>query len=258
VFLEINGVRLNVVSFGRGDRTIVATGGWAGSWELWQQPFELLSANGWRCIAYDHRGSGESSVDPALITVDAMADDAVGIMDALGVETCVLAGESMGGVVAQHAVVRHPHRFTGLVLLDSPRPGSGSAEGRAKFAAAIRADYAAVVGPFADACLPEPDSDHVRRWARNILLRADPEQAARLAEMWDDAPLIDPQEITVPTLLMHGAEDAIVSIDDSRALVELLPDAELVELDGTGHVPTMTRPRDVVDAIERRFPAADG
>jgi pimeloyl-ACP methyl ester carboxylesterase len=56
------------------------------------------------------------------------------------------------------------------------------------------------------------------------------------------------------TLLVHGADDAIVSVDESRALVELLPDAELVVLDGTGHVPTMTRPHDVVDAINRRFP----
>jgi pimeloyl-ACP methyl ester carboxylesterase len=255
MFLEINGVRLNVVSFGSGERTIVATGGWAGSWELWQQPFELLTADGWRCIAYDHRGSGESSVDPELITVDAMADDAVGVLDALGVETCILAGESMGGVVAQHAAVRHPHRFTGLVLVDSPRPGSGTSEGRAKFAAATRRDYPAVVGPFVDGCLPEPNSEHVRRWARNILLRSEPEQAARLTEMWDDAPLIDPGEITMRTLLVHGADDAIVSVNESRALVELLPDAELVVLDGTGHVPTMTRPHDVVDAITRRFPA---
>jgi pimeloyl-ACP methyl ester carboxylesterase len=73
--------------------------------------------------------------------------------------------------------------------------------------------------------------------------------------MWDDAPLIDPGEITMRTLLVHGADDTIVSVNESRALVELLPDAELVVLDGTGHVPTMTRPHDVVDAINRRFPA---
>jgi pimeloyl-ACP methyl ester carboxylesterase len=256
MFLEINGVLLNVVSFGHGARTIVATGGWAGSWELWQEPFELLTADGWRCIAYDHRGSGESSVDPALINVDAMANDAVGVLDALGVETCILAGESMGGVVAQHAVERHPSRFTGLVLVDSPRPGSGSTEGRAQFAAACRADYPATVRSFVDACIPEADSDHVRRWARNILLRAEPEQAARLVEMWEDAPLIDPQWITVPTLIVHGAEDAVVSVEEARALAELLPDAELVVLAGTGHVPTMTRPSDVADAINRRFPVS--
>jgi pimeloyl-ACP methyl ester carboxylesterase len=46
-----------------------------------------------------------------------------------------------------------------------------------------------------------------------------------------------------------------VPIEGSRTLVDLLPDAELVEFEGSGHVPTMTRSREVVDAISRRFPA---
>src|SRR5579859_3452681 len=52
MFLDVRGVRLNVVSFGSGTRTFVATGGWTGSWELWQQPFELLTAVGWRRADY--------------------------------------------------------------------------------------------------------------------------------------------------------------------------------------------------------------
>lgn len=64
MFLNINGVRLHVVEFGTGDRTILAIGGWTGSWEMWQESLSLLSATGWRCIAFDHRESGES---PAFV-----------------------------------------------------------------------------------------------------------------------------------------------------------------------------------------------
>jgi len=103
MFVNVNGVRLHAVVFGDGPRTLVATGGWTGSWEVWEEPIGLLTAAGWRCIAYDHRGSGESPVDPALITVDAMTDDVLGVLDALGIETCVLAGESQGGAIAQYA-----------------------------------------------------------------------------------------------------------------------------------------------------------
>lgn len=73
--------------------------------------------------------------------------------------------------------------------------------------------------------------------------------------MWcDDSVLeIDPRQIEIPTLILHGTADAIVPIEGSRQLAELLPDAELVEFEGSGHVPTMTRPNDVVDAILRRF-----
>jgi pimeloyl-ACP methyl ester carboxylesterase len=52
----------------------------------------------------------------------------------------------------------------------------------------------------------------------------------------------------------QGTSDVIVPIELSRQLAELLPDTELLESEGSGHVPTMTRPAEVVDAILRRFP----
>src|SRR5438034_11403982 len=90
MFLDVNGVRLHVLVFGDGPRTLVAVGGWTGSWEVWEEPIAQLTAGGWRCVAYDHRGSGESPVDPALITVEAMVDDVADVLDALGVERCIL------------------------------------------------------------------------------------------------------------------------------------------------------------------------
>jgi pimeloyl-ACP methyl ester carboxylesterase len=254
MFLDVNGVRLHAVVFGDGPRTFVATGGWTGSWEVWEEPIGLLTAAGWRCVAYDHRGSGESPVDPALITVDAMTGDVVGVLDALGVDTCVLAGESQGGAIAQYAATRSPNRFSGLVLA-APAPTGRSRRGGG-FADACRADYPAAVQRFVERCFPEPQIEHVRRWARDILLRADPEQAARIIEMWGDdgVPDVDPRSIDIPTLILHGTGDVIVPIEHSRSLAELLPDAELIVFDGSGHVPTMTRPREIVDAIHRRFP----
>ena len=146
-----------------------------------------------------------------------------------------------------------PDRFDGLVLSAPARTGRSERTGG--FADACRSENSAAVDQFVSVCFPEPDSDHVKRWGRNILLRAEPEQAARMVEMWGDesVPDIDPRRIDAPTLILHGTADAIVSIEGSRQLVDLLPDAELLELDGSGHVPTMTRPNDVVDAIIRRF-----
>lgn len=252
MFLSVNGVRLNAVMFGDGPRTFVATGGWTGSWELWQQPFELLTAAGWRCISFDHRGSGESPVDPHLITVAALAADVIGVLDAYGVERCVVAGESMGAAVALLAVEGQPDRFTGLVLVD-PAEGVFN-DRRAMLAAGSRADYPATVRAFVDRCVPEPDSEHIKRWGRDILLRAEPAQAARLLEMWQDAVTGDPSRVTVPTLIVHGGSDVIVPVEHAQALARTIPDAEMVVLDGVGHVPTLTRPHEVVAAIARRFP----
>lgn len=255
MFLNVGGVRLHTVSFGVGPYTLVATGGWTGSWELWQQPFELLTAAGWRCISFDHRGSGESPVAPELITASAMTDDVVAVLDAYGVGRCVLGGESMGGAIAQLAVQRHPDRFTGLVLVDPAEAVFN--DRRAALAAGSRADYPATVRAFVERCVPESDSEHLKRWGRDILLRAEPEQAARLLEMWQDPPVSSPSGITVATLIVHGGADAIVPVEYARELARLIPDCELVVLDRAGHVPTLTRPQEVVAAIRKRFAAPD-
>jgi pimeloyl-ACP methyl ester carboxylesterase len=257
VFLEIGDVKLHALSFGDGPRTLLAVGGWTGSWEVWEEPLAQLSAAGWRCVAYDHRGAGESPVDPSQIGVLHMIDDVAAVMDALGIDRCVLAGESQGGAIAQYAAARWPERFAGLVLA-APAPARRREHaGGNPFADACRADYPATVESFVAACFPELDCEHVKRWAKNVLLRAEPDQAARIAEMWsdEDVPELDAQAITAPTLILHGTADAIVPIDESRQLAARLRDVELLEFDGSGHVPTMTRPDEVVAAIQRRFAA---
>ncbi len=255
MFLQIGDVKLHALSFGEGPRTFLAVGGWTGSWEVWEEPLAQLSAAGWRCVAYDHRGAGESPVEPSRISVQHMIDDVAAVMDAMGIEQCVLAGESQGGAIAQYAAARRPERFVGLVLAAPAPARRREATGGNAFADACRADYPGTVDRFVAACFPEPDCEHVKRWATNVLLRAEPEQAARIVEMWSDetVPELDPRAITTPTLIVHGTADAIVPIDESRELAARLSDVELLEFEGSGHVPTMTRPNEVVAAIRRRF-----
>jgi pimeloyl-ACP methyl ester carboxylesterase len=119
-------------------------GGW-GEREVWEEPISQLSAEGWRCIAYDHRGSGESPVNPALISVEAMIDDVAGVLDAFGVERCILAGESQGGGIVQYAAARSPERFKGLVLSEPIR--TGRSEGSTAFADVCRSNYPARCRP---------------------------------------------------------------------------------------------------------------
>jgi len=68
VFLGVNGVRLHALVFGDGPRTLVAIAGWTSVGKAWEKPIGLLTAAGWRCIAYDYRGSGESLADLAFIS----------------------------------------------------------------------------------------------------------------------------------------------------------------------------------------------
>ena len=247
MFIYSGGYLLNCVDFGSGESTFVAHGGWTGSWELWQQPFQLMKAE-WRCISYDHRGSSASTAPANEISPQSLVDDLFTVLDRHNVERCVLAGESLGALTASLAVIQDPSRFLGLVIVD----GTPSAD-RERMASLIdgsRANYAATVQWFVDACIPEPDSEHLRRWGRQILTRADPEAAARILECHAEQQ-ISPQysKIDIPTLIIHGEMDAIIPLAAAQHTASQIPNASLVTFPGAGHVPSITRPAQLVDTI---------
>lgn len=248
MFIERDEGLLNVVEIGSGARTFVAHGGWVGSWELWQEPFQLMQSR-WRCVAYDHRGSGASTFSPQSITPDALVDDLFGVLDHFAIDACVLAGESLGALTCLRAVLRDPARFEGLVLIDGVP--AANEERQVPLVRGSRSDYPATVRAFVDACVPEPDSEHIRRWGRQILLRAEPEAAARILEShYEQRVAPDLSQVKVPTLVIHGEQDAIIPVQIAHTVAAAIPHADLVLLEQTGHVPTLTRPQEVVDAID--------
>lgn len=187
------------------------------------------------------------------ITPAALVEDVFAVLDALAIERCVLAGESLGAIVAAEAARRDPARFDGLVLVDGG-PGV-TADIAGPLIEGARTDWPATIRRFVDDCLPEPDTDHIRKWGRDILARADGETAARMFECYLEGPepFVALEEIRVPTLVIHGTADAIVPFAIGEWMAASIPDATLVPLEGAGHVPTLTRPREVVGAIEDRF-----
>ena len=156
-FIATDGYLLHGVDFGAGPTTFVAHGGWVGSWELWEEPFQLMQSQ-WRCISYDHRGAGASTFPPATIDPAALVDDLFAVLDHYEVARCVLAGESLGALTAVAAVLRDPSRFDGLVLVDGVPFTDGNVDPAER--AAMMTDFPAYVRAFVAACVPEPDSEH--------------------------------------------------------------------------------------------------
>ncbi|MBI5930912.1 MAG: alpha/beta hydrolase [Chloroflexi bacterium] len=252
MFINHNDAQLFTVAFGNQPHTLLALGGWAGSWELWTQPFTYLSQS-WRTIAYDHRGTGATVAPVESITVENMVEDVFAVLDYLEVQDCVLAAESAGCLIALLAALRQPQRFTGLVLVGSlthrPLPTNED-----PFLEGLQHNFEATIDWFVDACVPEPNSDMIKRWGRQILARSESAAAIRLYECvlgLDLRSQLD--QIRQPTLLLHGELDALASVDDVRQAVALLPQAELCVFKDTGHVPTVTRPQEVAEAINRFF-----
>ena len=252
MFRTIGGHRFNVVSFGPGPRTFLGVGGWAGSWELWQQPFEAMSRT-WRTVSYDHRGTGGTVVPVEEITIEAMTRDVFAVMDALGIERCVLGTESAGARTALQAALDHPDRFEGLVLVDGNWSVSQTTPDN-PFSTGLRTDFEATIRDFMERCTPGADYAHIRRWGRDILSRSGPEAAARLNEFaagWDVASRVD--AVHVPTLIVHSAGDRLVPVAQSQELAARIPGSKLVLIESESHVPTMTHADMVVAAIEEFF-----
>jgi pimeloyl-ACP methyl ester carboxylesterase len=255
VFLKTADADLFLSCFGAGGPTLVAHGGWVGSGELWLQPFEILSRR-WRCITYDHRGTGATMHRGGPITADLLLDDLFRVLDELRVERCVLAGESAGAMTVLQAALRAPQRFSGLVLVD-PRYQGGRSEGAARLLAGCRQDFAATMDAFVNACTPEEDCAAERAWGKRIVMRSNAEHAVQLMECVEHLHL-EPQlaGIRIPTLVIQGTRDVITPPSNAEALVAAMPTARLVKIEGAGHVPTLTRPAAVAEALERLFASA--
>lgn len=252
MFLKSADADLFVTAFGPGPRTLLAHGGWVGSGELWQQPFEELSRT-WRCVTYDHRGTGATVNRAPKITVDLLVDDLFRVMDALKIDSCVLAGESSGAFIVLSAALRDPTRFSGLVLVDG-RYQSGRSVGAARFIEGCKTDFNATMDAFVAACIPEDGSAAELRWAKQIVMRSNGPDAVQLMEALEPVQLEHRlPEIQLPTLLIHGTRDIVTPLANSENMARLIPNSRLVTIEGAGHVPIITRPAQVVRVIEDFF-----
>lgn len=249
MFIDVPGAKLYATRSGpaRG-RTILAIGGWIGSSELWQEPLGILSDD-YVVVSYDHRGTGVSVSSADAITFDNLVADALAVLDAHGVDQCVLAAESAGAQTALAVAARYPERVTRLVIVDGMY-SRGIAVDDDPFLQGLRSNFGATIERFVQLCVPEPDSEHIKEWGRKLLARASPEAAIALRIVGAETNVAgDIARVLQPTLVLHGALDRIVPLDRARELVRALSKAELVILDDAGHVPTLTRPIEVANAI---------
>ena len=250
MFVETQRSHLFVSAFGKGDRTALALGGWIGSGEMWLPVLGRLSQT-WRTVTFDQRGSGASHVSNRDITREAWVDDVIAVMDAQGIERCLVMSDSSGCFPAVLAALKYPERFTGLVLVGGALRMPLDRE-RQLFALGLRVARRPILREFARRCLPEDEAGHVRRWLWDICVRADPRNAVRLLKILDGFDLTDAaRSLLTPTLVLHGSRDLIQPLSDGRALASRIPGSELVVMEGKGHVPMMSSPDEVVSIVEK-------
>lgn len=252
MFSHVRGAAFFVRSYGSGDPPLVVTGALTAGPEVWHVVTDRLSARR-RIVSIDQRGAGRTQADTAAMTLDSLADDLLAVVADVGVERCIHVTESAGCAVGLVAAARQPDVFSGLVLsapadwlldpLDDPPRLAGQPH-------PPREEIEGRLAQSVVTSMPETEDPAIGRWART-LLGDDWEALMRWNEVSLSADLRDVvQRVEVPTLVIHGEADAVSNVEGSERLVERLPRAELVVIEGAGHVPMVTRPDEVEAAIE--------
>ncbi|MCA2185118.1 alpha/beta hydrolase [Nonomuraea cavernae] len=271
----VNGIEIAYESFGSpGGRPLLLIMGLGAQLIHWDDDLcELLAEQGHHVVRFDNRDAGLSTHFhdegvPDLGTsssyvLDDMADDAAGLMDALGWPAAHVVGASMGGMIAQALAIRHPRRVSSLTSIMST-PGPGMAQPTAAAGAVLFAPPA----PDRETALAraletwtvigspgyELDRERLTRLTGLAFDRCyDPAGTARQLA----AILVSPDRtgalagVDVPSLVIHGEDDQLVPLAGGQATAAAIPGATLLTYPGMGH--DLPRPLwpDIVGAIAK-------
>lgn len=244
---DIAGVRLHWREHGAG-APVVLLHAFPLSSALWLQQLEALPRDR-HWIAPDLRGFGGSDAG-GVLSMDRLADDVAALLDHLGHRSAVLCGVSMGGYVALAFLRRHSERVAGLVLVDTRATADDPAGKLARRISAERVrgeGTPAIVGQMLDRLVGETTKrtrPGVYARVRSMLEEAAPASFMRaqaaMASRADSTPLLG--RVSVPTLVVTGAEDVIIKPEDARALASAIPGARLQVIEAAGHLPPIERP----------------
>jgi pimeloyl-ACP methyl ester carboxylesterase len=271
-FVEVRGARLHFVDIGPRDPAeppIVVIHGASANLQSMRRPLGDMLAKDHRVLLFDRPGHGWSTRNSlADSTPRAQADMIAEALDKLSIPRAVVVGHSWGGALVSALAIRHPERVAGLVMLAPvTHPWRTGVAWYHNLAAApllgsffaytleLPIAYPMLTPGVRGVFLPQdaPD-DYVSATALPLLIRPR-EFLANGYDMVSLKPSIDAlqphyREIAVPTVVIHGDADRTVSIAiHSRAFVNEVKGARLIELKGVGHMVQNAAPEIVVEAI---------
>lgn len=276
-----NGIELEYETFGDpAGKPLLLIMGLGAQMISWHDDFcAQLADRGFRVIRFDNRDSGlstymEDAGHPDMAAafsgnpqpayhLDDMADDAVGLLDALGISAAHVVGASMGGFIAQLVAINHPDRVLSLTSIMSgpsgaeavpPKPEGlavlmvsppATREERIEGAMSARRVLLGSGDPF--------DESYERGRAERAVDRAYyPVGTGRqfIAVLASKPRLERMRQIRVPTLVIHGVDDVLVPVENGRLVAEAVPGARLLEFEGMGHDLPRRVWKQSIDAIE--------
>jgi pimeloyl-ACP methyl ester carboxylesterase len=265
---QANGIEIAYETFGDpADPALLLIMGLSTQLLHWREDFcRMLAGRGFHVVRFDNRDVGLSTkmdeaqppdvvaalqgdTSSASYTLDDMADDTAGLLDALGIHAAHVVGASMGGMIAQTLAVRHPDRVRSLVSIMSTTGEPSVGQPRPE-----------IVGPVLLARPPSEREPYIEDVAQKWRLIGSPGYPADESELralagasydrsyhpigtgrqllaviasGDRTQML--RSLDVPTLVIHGADDPLIDASGGRATAAAVPGAELMIIEGMGH-----------------------
>ncbi len=243
-FVTVAGTRLRYIETGTGP-PVVLLHGLGASMYAWRKNLQPIAAAGFRVVAFDNRGFGESDKPATGYDNAAYADLLCAFLDSLRISEAVLVGHSMGGAIAAEVAIRYPHRVRGLVLIDAAGLGARlpllfhiarwpvlgalalGVRGRGLTERILKSTYA---DP--SKVTPEDVDQYYAPVAQPGYGRA---VRAVLRDFRFDALRGRLQQIATPTLVLWGEEDRQIPLPLGRALAAGIAGSAFLSIPHAGH-----------------------
>ena len=269
--VEANGIHIEYETFGEPDSpALLLIIGIIGQLTFWDEKLcQQLAQQGHYVIRFDNRDAGLSSkmedagvpdimqtiktqmkgeTIKAPYTIEDMADDAVGLLDALGIEKAHICGMSMGGMIAQTVAIHYPKRVLSLISIYSstgdPEEPQSESEARKFLLAPQTEEREAYIehGIKFFSTISGPGFPYDEEWLRKFVAQSydrayNPEGVARqfVAILAQENRRPELKSLSTPALIIHGANDPLVLVESGKNTAADIPGAELMIIDGMGH-----------------------
>ena len=269
--VDSNGIQIGYETFGEPDSpALLLIIGLGGQLTFWDEKLCLqLAQQGHYVIRFDNRDAGLSTkikeagvpdimqtiktqmkgeTIKAPYTIEDMADDTVGLLDALGIEKAHICGMSMGGMIAQTIAINYPKRVLSLISIYSntgdPEEPQSESEARKFLLVPQSEEREAYIehGIKFFSAISGPGFPYDEEWLRNFVAQSydrayNPEGTARqfVAILAQKNRRPELKSLSTPALIIHGANDPLVLVESGKNTAADIPGAELIIIDGMGH-----------------------
>lgn len=225
---------------------------------MWENQTKSLEETH-RVITYDIRGHGNTNDGSDAYSIELFVEDLIAFMDALDIKKTTLCGLSMGGYIALNAIVKHPNRFSALILSDT-NCTADSPETITNRMRSIESLEAGTVGKYADESLRKlftPDSFIAHKTSvelvRDMIVATSKASLCKtlraLAERNETCSRLN--EIKVPVLVMVGSDDPITPPEAARFMHSKISGSTLRILKHAGHLSNLEDPNEFNDALKK-------